>query len=52
MPEPKRPGAPAPAEPTGAAQPLAFLADRDAFFRRFVLSLILQPPPSLRRRGR
>jgi len=28
--------------------PFAFLADRDAFLRRFVLSVVLAPPP---RRG-
>jgi hypothetical protein len=26
-----------------------FLADRDAFFRRYVLSIVLQPPPGMRR---
>ncbi|HZS40054.1 MAG TPA: hypothetical protein VFF06_24660 [Polyangia bacterium] len=29
--------------------PLAFLGDPDAFLPRFVLSLALAPPPSLRR---
>lgn len=28
---------------------LAFLADREAFLRRYVLSLVLAPPPSRRR---
>ena len=31
--------------------PLAFLGDADAFVRRYVLSLVLQPPPSRRHRG-
>lgn len=29
--------------------PLPFLADRDAFLRRFLMSIALEPPPSLRR---
>jgi hypothetical protein len=28
---------------------LAFLADRDAFLRRFILAQVLAPPPSLAR---
>jgi len=31
------------------ARPLAFLSDRDAFMRRFLLSLALAPPPSVAR---
>jgi hypothetical protein len=29
--------------------PFAFLRDRDAFLRRYILSLVLAPPPSKRR---
>ncbi len=29
--------------------PLAFLTDRDAFMRRFLLSLALAPPPAVAR---
>ncbi len=37
---------------TGALGPLAFLGDPDQFLPRFILSLALQPPRSLRRRPR
>jgi hypothetical protein len=32
--------------------PLWFLTDADAFYQRFVLSLVLQPPPSRRQKKR
>jgi hypothetical protein len=56
MPERKRPQrrfrAPVPpraADGEAVEASLAFLDDPDAFLRRFVLSLALEPPPSLRR---
>jgi hypothetical protein len=34
------------------AGPLWFLAERDAFLRRFILRTLLQPPPFVRRARR
>ncbi len=36
--------------PDSPDDPLWFLKDADAFYQRFVLSLVLQPPPSRRRK--
>jgi hypothetical protein len=44
----ERPPAGRPGPAPRAAGPLWFLADRDAFLRRFVLRTLLEPPRSAR----
>jgi hypothetical protein len=48
-PAPPMPGTDAEGEGDTQPSPFAFLADRDAFVRRFVLSMVLAPPPGRRR---
>ena len=36
-------------EAPAAPSLFAYLADRDAFLRRYVLSVVLAPPPGMRR---
>jgi hypothetical protein len=38
--------------PKESDDPLWFLKDADAFYQRFVLSLVLQPPRSRRKKNR
>jgi hypothetical protein len=49
----RKPAPPTPASDEGEGDtqpsPFAFLADRDEFLRRFVLSTVLAPPPGRRR---